>query len=76
VDELVLDVLPDNASHLVAIEFHDGILDFNLLERGGRHGAPVNQQRRETCWVVLGERGGGCDSKGGDVAQGAREGCP
>jgi hypothetical protein len=34
VDELVLDVLPDDAGHLVAIELDDWVLDLDLLEVG------------------------------------------
>jgi len=30
-DELVLDVLPDNTGHLVAVELDDGVLDLDLL---------------------------------------------
>lgn len=30
-DELILDVLPDDAGHLVTVELHDGILDLDLL---------------------------------------------
>lgn len=31
VDKLVLDVLPDDAGHLVTVELHDGVLDLDLL---------------------------------------------
>ena len=37
VDELLLDVLPDDAGHLIAIELDDGVLDLNLLESLGSH---------------------------------------
>jgi hypothetical protein len=30
-DELVLDQLPDDAGHLVAVEFHDGAFNFNFF---------------------------------------------
>ena len=36
VDELVFDVLPYDSRHLVAIKFHDGVLDLDLLRSCGR----------------------------------------
>lgn len=36
VDELVLDDLPDDAGHLITVEFDDGVLDLDLLS-GGSH---------------------------------------
>lgn len=32
-DEVLLDLLPDDAGHLVAIELHHGVLDLNALVR-------------------------------------------
>ena len=40
VDELVLDVLPDDAGHLVAVQLDDGVLDLDLGDLGS-HGAAV-----------------------------------
>src|SRR5690606_16702638 len=36
VDELVLDELPDDAGHLIAVEFDDGALDLDLGHEQGR----------------------------------------
>src|SRR5690606_21511843 len=33
VDELVLDRLPDDPGHLIAVEVHDGVGDFDLAHR-------------------------------------------
>ena len=37
VDELVLDVLPDDPGHLVAVQLHDGVLHLDLGTDGGTH---------------------------------------
>lgn len=38
VDELVLDDLPDDPGHLIAVELYHGVLDLNLLDSlRGRH---------------------------------------
>jgi hypothetical protein len=34
---LVLDDLPYDASHLIAIELHNGVLDLDLLDARSRH---------------------------------------
>jgi hypothetical protein len=39
VDEAVLDLLPDDARHLIAVELDDGVLDLDLLDAGRRHPA-------------------------------------
>lgn len=40
-DELVLDALPDDAGHLVAVKLDDGVLDLDLAAGGG-HGARLD----------------------------------
>ena len=40
VDELFLDILPDNAGHFVTVELDDGVLDLDLGDSGS-HGAAV-----------------------------------
>ena len=46
-DELVLDVLPDDAGHLIAVELDDGVLDLDL--GSGRHGASLDGSEG-CCW--------------------------
>lgn len=38
--DLVLDVLPDDPRHLIAVQLDDGVLDLDLLE--GSHSALVD----------------------------------
>jgi len=63
VDELVLDVLPDDAGHLVAVQFHHWVLNLDLLE--GRHVALTLElvvRYANKAWVagsVYEGRGGG-----------------
>lgn len=34
VDELVLDILPDDAGHFISVELHDGVLDLDFTHGG------------------------------------------
>jgi hypothetical protein len=44
---LVLDDLPDDPGHLIAVKFHHGVLDLDLLDsRRGRHSV-LSKLRRE-----------------------------
>lgn len=61
-DELVLDVLPDDAGHLVAVELDDGVLDLDL--GSGRHGADGREGLDGS------EDGGGSGSAGGQTERG------
>lgn len=46
VDELRLDIVPDDAGHFVAIELDDGVLDFDLVDsRHGTHETGGSQYR-------------------------------
>lgn len=55
-DELVLDVLPDDTGHLVAVELHHWVLDLDLLEAG--HVARLYKGGSKACGCV--ECGGCC----------------
>jgi hypothetical protein len=51
VDELVLDVLPNDAGHLIAVQLHHGILHLDLLE--ARHVAlELDGECANECWVA------------------------
>ena len=47
VDELVLDVLPDDAGHFVAVELDDGVLDLDFGSHGARKGLDSAKRRAE-----------------------------
>ena len=67
VDEAVLDLLPDDAGHLVAVQLDDGVLDLDLLDAGGRHPALVCKVEAAGCHNGCVEReSGAC----GGVSQG------
>jgi hypothetical protein len=56
---LVLDGLPDDPGHLIAVKLHDRVLDLDLLDsRRGRH--PVLSDVRIEAWC-----GGGGGARGG-----------
>ena len=59
-DEFILDILPDDARHFVAIELDDGVLDLDLLEggRGGRHSSAGLGLLLESWEGLTGEGGG------------------
>lgn len=66
-DELVLDVLPDDAGHLIAVQLDDGVLDLDLAFRGGSHGADrVGVYGTES-------RSGGGDARGGEAEGGGEQ---
>ena len=72
VDELVLDILPDDAGHLITIQLHHGVLHLDLLE--GRHAAlELRGEYANDSWVA----GSVCEGRGGgESGEGAREVAP
>ena len=67
VDELVLDVLPDDAGHLVAVKLDDGVLDLDLRDLR-RHGAAMGDSGGD--WAREGRSGGGEELLAGGEARG------
>lgn len=60
--ELVLDILPDDPRHLVAIQLHHRVLDLDLLEAG--HIARLYEGTTKSC---------GCEGRGWSVLSWSRE---
>lgn len=64
VDEAVLDVLPDDARHLVAVKLHERVLDLDLAPGGG-HGAGARRLRLESAEMGGGSGGAAREAGGG-----------